>query len=73
MDWLYDHVLVRPYYGLAALMKAEPMDRLYNGIVLLNQKMHHWLSQSQTGRMRWYVCCMVMGLILLLAMSLEVI
>jgi NADH-quinone oxidoreductase subunit L len=72
IDWLYDVLLVRPYYQLSRLMKGEPVDAFYSLVVALNQTFNHWLAESQTGRMRWYITSMVAGLILLLTMALQI-
>lgn len=72
IDWLYDVLLVRPYYQLSRLMKGEPVDAFYSLVVALNQTFNHWLAESQTGRMRWYIASMVAGLILLLTMALQI-
>ena len=70
MDWLYDRLFVRPYYGLAGLLKSEPVDSVYGLVVSASQTLHSRLSEAQTGRMRWYLGSMVFGLILLLAVTL---
>ncbi len=72
MDWLYDHLFVKPYYGISAMLSSEPIDGVYNLIVSINQKLNEWLSQSQTGRMRGYIASMVFGLIFVMALSLGV-
>jgi len=72
MDWLYDRVFVRPYYGLANLLSSEPLDRLYELVVSASQKLNQYLSDTQTGRMRSYVGSMIFGLIFVLALSLGV-
>jgi NADH-quinone oxidoreductase subunit L len=72
IDWLYDVLLVRPYYQLSRLMRGEPVDAFYSLVVALNQTFNHWLAESQTGRMRWYIVSMVAGLILLLTMALQI-
>lgn len=69
IDWLYDHLFVRPYYGLANLLKSEPVDGIYGLIVALNQIFNHWLSAAQSGRMRWYLASMVAGLIILITLA----
>jgi NADH-quinone oxidoreductase subunit L len=69
IDWLYDHLFVRPYYALANLLKSEPVDGIYGLIVALNQTFNHWLSAAQTGRMRWYLASMVAGLIILITLA----
>lgn len=71
IDWLYDRLFVRPYYALASLLKAEPVDGVYGLVVTLNETLNGWLSQSQTGRMRWYITSMVAGLIVLVAVALQ--
>ena len=72
IDWLYDVLLVRPYYQLSRIMKGEPVDAVYSLIVALNLTFNHWLAESQTGRMRWYIASMVAGLILLLTLALQI-
>lgn len=71
IDWLYDRLFVRPYYALASLLKAEPVDGVYGLVVTLNETLNGWLSQSQSGRMRWYITSMVAGLIVLVAVALQ--
>ena len=71
IDWLYDRLFVRPYYALANLLKAEPVDGVYGLVVTVNETLNNWLSQSQTGRMRWYITSMVAGLIVVLAVALQ--
>ena len=66
MDALYDRLWVRPYQFSARILKDEPVDLLYNGIVQVCVSLHHLLSDLQTGRMRWYAIAMVGGLIVLL-------
>ncbi len=35
LDWLYDRLFVRPYDGLAALLKGDPVDAVHNLIVAI--------------------------------------
>jgi NADH-quinone oxidoreductase subunit L len=71
IDGLYHNLLVRPFTGLAHWWRNEPVDLLYNGIVVLNQWCHRGLSTLQTGELRWYATSMVLGLVLLLAVMLR--
>jgi len=71
VDYLYDRLFVRPYYGLSALMKSEPVDRFYGWVVSINQCFNYWLSQSQNGRMRRYLVSIIFGLIVLLILALQ--
>lgn len=72
IDWLYDRAFVRPYYRISGLLKNEPIDAIYGLVVAINQTFNHWLVVSQTGRMRWYVASMVLGLIVLLTLALQI-
>lgn len=72
IDWLYDRAFVRPYYRISGLLKNEPIDAIYGLVVAINQTFNHWLVESQTGRMRWYVASMVLGLIVLLTLALQI-
>ena len=72
IDWLYDRVFVRPYYRISGLLKNELIDAIYGLVVAINQTFNHWLVVSQTGRMRWYVASMVLGLIVLLTLALQI-
>jgi NADH-quinone oxidoreductase subunit L len=72
LDWLYDHLFVKPYYGLSSMLSSEPVDSVYNLVVSLSRKLNDWLSQSQSGRMRGYIVSMVFGLIFVIALSLGV-
>jgi NADH-quinone oxidoreductase subunit L len=72
IDWLYDRIFVRPYYRLSGIMVNEPIDAIYGLIVAINQTFNHWLAESQTGRMRWYIASMVFGLILVLTLALQI-
>ena len=65
-DSLYEWLWVKPYTGLAGLLKGEPVDRLYYGIVSLCRFLHQQLSQTQTGRMRHYATVMAAGVLILL-------
>ena len=69
IDWFYDRLFVKPYYGLANVLKSEPIDAIYGLIVAINQTFNHWLSVAQSGRMRWYLASMVAGLILVITVA----
>ena len=65
MDKLYDKLLVNPFVCVSVFLRSELLDKIYHGIVMLCQRLHGWLSDTQTGKMRWYATSMVFGLILL--------
>ena len=71
IDSLYHNLLVRPFNGLARICRNEPVDLLYDTIVVSLRWSHRSLSSSQTGELRWYVTSMVFGLIVLVAIMLR--
>ena len=73
MDLLYDRLLVRPYKGLAYMLRGEWVDVIYNSIVKVCQMLFVGLSHTQTGRLRWYATSMVFGVIVVIALLLGVI
>ena len=68
MDALYDRLLVSPFVALSAALHSELVDKIYHGIVRVCQSLHGWLSDMQTGKMRWYATSMVFGLIVLVTL-----
>jgi NADH-quinone oxidoreductase subunit L len=72
IDWLYDQLFVRPYYGLSTMLKSEPVDAMYSLIVAINQTFNQLLSEAQSGRMRWYIVSMVFGLLVLISLALQI-
>jgi NADH-quinone oxidoreductase subunit L len=72
IDALYDLLWVRPFKGISHLLRSEPVDALYNGIVALSAALHARLSDLQSGRLRRYTTMMAAGLIILFGLLLEV-
>lgn len=68
IDRVYDCFLVWPFKASAKLLRSEPVDYAYHFIVKLSVLFHQGLSALQTGRMRWYASCMVLGLIVTLSL-----
>ena len=71
IDRLYEALWVRPFTNLAHWWRNEPVDHLYNSLVLASQWAHRRLLALQTGELRWYATSMVFGLILFLAIMLR--
>jgi NADH-quinone oxidoreductase subunit L len=70
MDALYETILVKPYRNIASALKNEPVDHVYHGIVQVCIKLNKALSETQSGRMRWYATAMVAGVIVLLGIMI---
>jgi len=62
-DWIYDHLFVLPFKFIADINKADVIDSVYGGVVVVTRQFHRIASSTQTGGTRWYVACMVIGLI----------
>ncbi|MGL4861277.1 MAG: NADH-quinone oxidoreductase subunit L [Enterobacteriaceae bacterium] len=71
-DWLYDKVLVKPYQGVALLLKKDPLNAMMNTPALLAYWCHRSLRYTESGRLRWYVASMSIGAVLVLALLLLV-
>ena len=71
-DWLYDKVFVKPYLGIAWLLKRDPLNGLMNLPALLSRIANKGLVVSENGYLRWYVASMSLGAVLVLALLLVI-
>lgn len=71
IDRLYELLWVRPYKAVSHWWRNEPIDHVYNAIVVACQWSHRKLLTLHTGELRWYATSMVFGLFLLLAIMLR--
>ena len=60
-DWLYDRLLVWPYWRLAQWDKDDFFDRVFTGVARLSEACHAALRRTQTGRVRWYASGLAVG------------
>ena len=67
-DWLYDHLLVRPYAWLAQANRDDVVDRFFDGVAWLGAYAHRLLSLTQSGRVRWYAAGIAIGAVILIVM-----
>ena len=67
IDTLYKRLIVSPYVAVSNAMRGEWLDKIYHGVVNISVALHQLLSNSQTGKMRWYLTSMVFGLIVLVS------
>lgn len=72
MDWLYNRLFVFPYMALARLNKKDFIDAIYNGTAKLTTVFHSWVSETQTGQIRWYAITVACGLLLLVSIGVFV-
>jgi NADH-quinone oxidoreductase subunit L len=69
-DWVYGRLLVRPYVFLAHLNRNDVIDRLVQGIVLLNRLGNRGLiATTQSGRVRWYATGFALGAVVIIGLA----
>ncbi len=69
-DWLYNRVFIQPYVWLARSNQADNLDLIPLALAWLSQRLHNWLSQTQTGRLRWYAAGIAGGAAITVAIIL---
>jgi NADH-quinone oxidoreductase subunit L len=70
-DWLSDRLFVRPIVWLSEIDKDDFIDLFYSGIAAITGFMHGLLSKTQSGKIRWYVMAVSIGLALILTIILN--
>jgi NADH-quinone oxidoreductase subunit L len=60
-DFVYDRVLVRPFFWVAHINRDDLLDLLYGGVAWYSRRLHGLLSATQTGRVRWYAAVIAFG------------
>src|SRR5215470_3049727 len=60
-DWIYDKTFVQPFIWIAEVNKSDFIDGFYTGIARLSEFFYRALSETQTGRIRWYTFGMAVG------------
>ncbi len=69
-DQLYDAVFVKPFVYITSINKADVFDQLNKSIVSVSRRLNQWLSVSQNGSLRWYITCVLIGIIFILTLQL---
>ena len=69
-DWIYEKVFVRPFVWTANINRADLIDTFYTGVGRMADMLYRGLSNTQTGRVRWYVTGMAAGTVVFIAMVL---
>jgi len=69
-DWIYDKAFVQPFIWAAEINKSDFVDGFYTGVARLTELLYRGLSQTETGRVRWYAMGMAAGSVLFIAMVL---
>ncbi len=66
-DWLYNFVIVKRFVFLTQLLRKDPIDKVFNLIPAGIGQIHHALSATQTGSVRWYAATIAAGVVVILA------
>jgi NADH-quinone oxidoreductase subunit L len=64
MDWLYDHLFVRPVNWFSRTNKSDAVDLIYTGTAAVTRAGWGSLSLTETGRVRWYAAALVIGTVI---------
>ncbi len=60
-DWIYDKAFVQPFIWIADINTRDFVDSFYTGIARLSEFVYRGLSETETGRVRWYTFGMAAG------------
>ena len=69
-DWIYDKAFVQPFIWAAEINKSDFVDAFYTGVARLTELFYRGLSETETGRVRWYAMGMAAGSVLFIAIVL---
>lgn len=69
-DWIYDKAFVQPFIWAAQINASDFVDAFYTGVARVTELFYRGLSQTETGRVRWYALGMAAGSVLFIAMVL---
>ena len=69
-DWLYERLFVRPVVWLARINKNDVVDTFINSLAKLSELAYRVLSNTQTGRLRWYAAGIAAGTVLFVAIAI---
>ena len=70
MDWLYDHLFVRPVLWFANVDRNDFIDDFYIGLARLNELTWRALRTTENGRIGWYAAGITAGTVVFLAIVL---
>jgi NADH-quinone oxidoreductase subunit L len=70
MDWLYDHLFVRPVIWFAHVDRNDFIEAFYTGVALLTEFSWRALRATENGRVRWYAAGITAGTVVFIAIVL---
>jgi NADH-quinone oxidoreductase subunit L len=69
-DAIYERVFVNPYRWVALAGMRDPFDDPFRGLALAARGLHHALSRSENGKLRWYAISLAGGTAIIVALVL---
>ncbi|MED5664013.1 NADH-ubiquinone oxidoreductase, partial [Enterobacter hormaechei] len=66
--WLYDQVFVKPFLGIAWLLKRDPLNSMMNIPAAISRFAGNGLMLSENGYPLWYVASWTIGAVVALAL-----
>jgi NADH-quinone oxidoreductase subunit L len=70
MDWLYDHLFVRPVLWLSHVDRHDVVDRVYDGVASVTALGWRALAVTENGKVRWYAAGIAIGTAIFVALVL---
>jgi NADH-quinone oxidoreductase subunit L len=65
-DQAYGVILVRPFYWLARVNRKDWIDSAFDGAAWVSRCLNEALSNTQTGKLRWYAAMIAAGTVIYL-------
>jgi len=69
-DQFYQVLVVKPIVFIASINKNDVVDKIYQGIELVTERLYRFLSFTQSGSLRWYIMGLVVGAIIILSIQI---
>jgi NADH-quinone oxidoreductase subunit L len=69
-DWIYDRLFVRPVIWISQINKDDIVDSFYDGVAAASKLAYRVMSQTETGRIRWYAAGIAAGAALFIAIAI---
>ena len=63
-DWLYDHLIVRPFIAITTWNRNDLIDAIYTALAAATDLANRALTPTQTGRVRTYAAGIVLGAVI---------
>jgi NADH-quinone oxidoreductase subunit L len=69
-DWIYDRLFVRPVIWISRMNKDDIVDSFYDLVAGMTELAYRAMSDTQTGKIRWYAAGIAAGSALFIAIAI---